>query len=148
VRSFIFLLASIPLRWASTPWITPSTKKPTPKADVVKARLIELFDLCKSGRYSKVPSYLSRNNLWVNRVEDMCLEVTANTKDGYYFGKFMRGRLDSRDRSQTNSDDGEGLAWEVYYRRAANTKGETWAFTLVNGKYVCIGNGPITQTPQ
>jgi len=112
---------------------TETSRKPTTKAGVVKARLIELFNLCKAGRYSKVSSYLRRG-----QPDNVCPSVKANTKNGYYFGKFM---------TQTHPD-GEVVAWEVYYRGAADTKGEIWAFQLVNGKYVLVDIDPIRQAPQ
>jgi hypothetical protein len=93
------------------------------KAEVVKGRLIELFNLCKAGRYSKAKSYIERGS-----AEGICPMVKANTKSGYYFGKFM---------TQTH-DDGEVVAWEVFYRGSADTKGEIWAFALLNGKYVLV----------
>ena len=105
------------------------------KADVVKARLIELLNLCKAGRYSKAASYTKGGSVEEGMgggVKGICLGVKANTKNGYYFGKFM---------TQTHSD-GEVVAWEVYYRRA-DTKGEIWAFALQNGKYVLVDIDPI-----
>ena len=106
---------------------TKASRKPMTKADVVKARLIELFNLCNAGRYSKVTSYVRPG-----AEESTCSLVKRNTKKGYSFGKFM---------TQTDSY-GEILIWEVYYRDA-DRRGEIWAFRLLNGKYVLIDIDPI-----
>jgi hypothetical protein len=118
---------------------TETPRKPATKADVVKARLIELINLCKAGRYAKVASYLRRG-----QPDNVCPSVKANTKNGYYFGKFT---------TQTHPASmqlpyEEVLIWEVYYRSAADTKGEVWGFQLVNGKYVLVDIDPIRQAPQ
>jgi hypothetical protein len=41
----------------------------------------------------------------------------------------------------------EVVAWEVYYRGAADTKGEMWAFKLLNGKYVLVDIDRIREAP-
>ena len=116
---------------SSTPETTAS-RKPMTKAGVVKARLVELINLCKAGRYSKVTSYVRPKS-----EESTCSRVKANTKNGYYFGKFV---------TQT-SDGVEVVAWEVYYR-APDTKGEIYFFKLLNGKYVLVDIDPIRQSDQ
>jgi len=117
----------------TSPATKPVTSKKPTKADVVKARLIELFNLCKSGRYSKVTSYVGPN-----AVDSTCAHIKEKTSNGYYFGKFM-----------TKTDgDGEVLAWEVYYRGVAEKKGENWFFRPLNGKYVLVDIDPIRESPE
>ena len=94
------------------------------KADLVKARLIELFDLCKADRYTEANSYIERKN-----AESICQEINAKIKDGYYFGKFIREKYD---------DGTEALGWEVFYRGATEPKSQGWGFKLLNGKYVLL----------
>jgi len=113
---------------------TEAPRKPATKADLVKARLIELINLCKAGRYSKATSYFGRGS-----PQGDCPRAKANTKNGYYFGKFI---------TQTHGDGSEVVAWEVYYRGGADPKGEIWAFAFLNGKYVLVDIDPIRPADQ
>ena len=117
------------------------------KEEVVKARLVELFDLCKAGKVSDAASYImyrgpdqSRSGKDVVRYSDESEkreadETCARIKKGleespkYSFGKFM---------SQTKGDGSEVVGWEVYFQKGPMKTGEIYAFSLLDGKYVLV----------
>src|SRR5262249_43573326 len=112
-----------------------TSKKPTnrpSKADVIKARVIEVIDLCKTGKNSKAASYFDDQL----EVDGECVNIKEETQNGYYFGKF---------KTATAKDGREAFGWEVYYRGVTlpngeisypRNKGDVWYFLFVNGKYV------------
>lgn len=131
-----------------------------PKEEIVKARLTDLFDLCKADNKSEAAGYImyrgsdqSRSGKDVARYENSadekqnvdrtCDEIKTNLAQsgGYDFGKFM---------TQAKSDGSEVVAWEVYFRQDSMKKGQIYGFTLLNNKYVLVDldsiNEPKTAT--
>ncbi|MEK6337436.1 MAG: energy transducer TonB [Acidobacteriota bacterium] len=124
-----------------------------PKEEVVKARLVELFDLCKAGKVSDAASYImyrgpdqSRSGKDVVRYSDesekreadgTCARIRKGLAESpnYSFGKFM---------SQTKGDGSEVVGWEVYFQQGPMKTGEIYAFTLLDGKYVLVDIDPIS----
>src|SRR5215510_14098832 len=112
-----------------------TSKKPTnrpSKADVIKARVTEVIDLCKTGKNSKAASYFDHQL----EVDIECKNVKEKSQNGYYFGKF---------KTVIAKNGSEAFGWEVYYRGVTlpngeiaypRTKGDVWYFIFVNGKYV------------
>lgn len=124
-----------------------------PKEEVVKARLVELFDLCKAGKVSDAANYImyrgpdqSRSGKDVvhyndesekREVEQTCGRIKKGLAESpdYSFGKFM---------SQTKGDGSEVVGWEVYFQQGPMKTGEIYAFTLLDGKYVLVDIDPIS----
>lgn len=135
--------------WTKKPNQTPGTKE-----EIVKARITELFDLCKAGKNSEAASYMmyrgpdqSRNGKDVVRYENGESEkrqvdgTCAGIKTGltespsYDFGKFL---------SQMKGDGSEVVAWEVYFQQGPMKTGQIYAFSLLNGKYVLVDVDPVS----
>lgn len=98
------------------------------REEVVKSRITELFDLCKAGKSSDAASYLKEPK----EAEDVCRRITASLdrSDGYEFGKSMTQR--------------DIIAWEVYFKRGAERRGEMYAFAPVDDRYVLVDIDPIS----
>lgn len=125
-----------------------------PKEEVVKARLVELFDLCKAGKNSEAASYMMYRGPDQSRrakdvvhyengesekreVDGTCAGIKRNLAESpsYDFGKFL---------SQTKGDGSEVVAWEVYFQQGPMKTGQIYAFSLLNGKYVLVDIDPIS----
>jgi TonB family protein len=128
-------------------WTKKADQSPGTKEEIVKARIVELFDLCKAGKNDAAASYMmyrgpdqSRSGKDVMRyenaqekseVESTCAGINKNREqsEDYEFARF---------RTQTKGDGSEVVAWEIYFQQGPMKAGTIYAFTLLDGKYVLV----------
>lgn len=128
-------------------WTKKADQSAGTKEEIVKARIVELFDLCKAGKNSEASSYLMyrgpdqsrsgkdvmryENELEKREVEGTCAGINKNREqsEDYEFARF---------RTQTKGDGSEVVAWEIYFQQGPMKAGTIYAFTLLDGKYVLV----------
>jgi TonB family protein len=128
-------------------WTKKADQSPGTKEEIVKARIVDLFDLCKAGKNSEAASYLMyrgpdqsrsgkdvvryENELEKREVEGTCAGINKNREqsEDYEFARF---------RTQTKGDGSEVVAWEIYFQQGPMKAGTIYAFTLLDGKYVLV----------
>ena len=128
-------------------WTKKSDQSSGTKEEIVKARIIELFDLCKAGKNPDAARYIMyrgpdqsrsgkdvvryENDLEKREVDGTCAGINKNREqsDDYEFARF---------RTQTKGDGSEVVAWEIYFQQGPMKAGTIYAFTLLDGKYVLV----------
>lgn len=128
-------------------WTKKSDQSSGPKEEIVKARITELFDLCKAGKSSEAASYMmyrgpdqSRSGKDVVRYEnDLEKREVDGTCDGINKNREQTPEYEfARFRTQTKGDGSEVVAWEIYFQQGPMKTGQIYAFTLLDGKYVLV----------
>jgi TonB family protein len=128
-------------------WTKKSDQSSGTKEEIVKARITELFDLCKAGKNSEAASYMMyrgpdqsrsgkdvvryENDLEKREVDGTCDGINKNREQSndYEFARF---------RTQTKGDGSEVVAWEIYFQQGPMKAGTIYAFSLLDGKYVLV----------
>jgi len=128
-------------------WTRKPNQSSGTKEEIVKARITELFDLCKAGKNSEAASYMMyrgpdqsrsgkdvvryENDLEKREVDGTCDGINKNRSESaeYEFARF---------RTQTKGDGSEVVAWEIYFQQGPMKAGTIYAFTLLDGKYVLV----------
>jgi TonB family protein len=128
-------------------WTKKADQSSGTKEETVKARIIELFDLCQTGKNSEAASYMMyrgpdqsrsgkdvlryENDLEKREVDETCAGINKNREQSsdYEFARFL---------TQMKGDGSEVAAWEIYFQQGPMKAGTIYAFTLLNDKYVLV----------
>ena len=100
------------------------------KEEIVKRRITELFDLCSAGKSVEAEDYLKEPK----EAEGLCrrIKATLDESNGYDFGK--------------STEQGQVIAWEVYFKRGPERNGQIFAFAPENNRYVLVDIDPISNS--
>lgn len=113
----------------------PQVQPPADKQGATKARLTELFQLCKDDKKAEAAQYIDKDvvlhdKVNLERVDVICGSIKTNLIESEKY-EFKEFHLDP-----ANDSGLERATWTVAFYRGADTVPWVYTFTFIDGKYV------------